>query len=271
MSKYRAIRWGAIAAMSVICSVATGRAGTTSEVLLQARAFKYQFRAGQYDVAHKTVDMLEAAVKADPSNVELLNELGTAQFMRMTVVGHPGGDVRDIVPAANRAREVFEKAVTIDPNDPYALAGRGMARIIYANRTRESQVVLDGIADLNRAVELAPSKVPVRLMRAFTSVSLAPAVRNVTAVESDLRFLMNVAMGTRAADVLRVLLADVYMDAGRRADARREYRTAADSKSFGSELARSRLAALEKGDVSASDIADLRANLGRQCTMCHGK
>lgn len=259
----------AIAAFSLVCTAETN-GPTSAEALLQARTYKYQFRSGQYDVVPRAIHLLESAVKADPENIDLLTELGTAYLMRLTATSNPGGRAEDRQPAIKAAWETFNRAAELDPQNAYAVTGRGMSRIILSGRSQDA--LKAGIADLKAGVELDPSSLPSRLMRAFTSLALPLELRESAQLESDLEFLGNVARGTKAAEVLSLLVADVYFETGRRDAATRQYERLAETSSIAREEARTRLQALQKNDQDlAAPIAQLRANLGRKCTMCHGK
>ena len=272
MSKLYLIPLAAIAAIAVVCS-AEPQTNASHEALLQARVLKYRFRAGDYDVASKSVTLLEDALRSDPRNVKLLNELGTAYFMQLTALAHAegGSDSRHVASTAQRAFETYQRATKIEPNDAEATAGRGMSGVILANRPSNPEKLRAAIVDLNRGVELAPSEKQPRLMRAFTSLALPVGVRSDAAVEDDLTFLKTVATGTRAEDVLSLLLADLYLEAGRRQDAQRQYEGITARSSFARDQADKRLVAMQKQQMPTADIARLRANLGRQCTLCHGQ
>jgi tetratricopeptide (TPR) repeat protein len=270
MNRYSAIPLIALVAMSV-ATVAEPQSNTQADPLIQGRSFKYQFRAGRYEVAPQAVAFLEAAVREHPDNIELLNELGTAYFMQTTAVMRAGAQPQSIVPLMQTAKATYERALQLKPADAYALAGRSMARIVLSNRPQGVDELRAALADLDRAVELEPTRVAVRLMRAFNSLALPRQLRNTATVEDDLRFLQNVASGTGAADTLAVLLGDVYLEVGRAAEARQQYESAAGSSSTGGELARARVEAIARDGVAVSEMAKLRGKLGGECTMCHGR
>lgn len=261
----------AMSAVAMTIALAEPQPIAKADPLIQGRSFKYQFRAGRYEVAPKAVEFLESAVREHPDNVELLNELGTAYFMQLTTTLRARAEPRSIGAIMQNAKATYERALQLEPDDAYALAGRGMARIVLANRGQGTDELRAALADLDRATELEPTQVAVRLMRGFSSLALPRQVRNTANVEADLRFLQNVASGTRAADTLAVLLGDVYLEEGRATDARRQYDSAAEAPSPGGELARARLAAIDRGGVAVSEMTTLRSKLGGECTMCHGR
>jgi tetratricopeptide (TPR) repeat protein len=270
MSRTLIIPIAAIAAISLAC-IAGENQDTSAKALFEARTYKYQFRAGQYERAHDALAVLKAAVQSTPDNVDVLNELGTAYFMQLTATANSKGDAQSASQAPAAALAAFDRALNIDPSNAYARAGRGMARTVIASKSSMEEMQA-AISDLNRSVELAPAATPVRLMRAFSSLALPPLLRQDIPVAEDLEFLMNVAEGTRAGDVVTVLLADLQLESGRPQEAQRYYERVASQPSFGGEQARARLATLrETQTLPVSDIAKLRSRIGRECTMCHGR
>ena len=274
MNRYSVISILAIVATSAIAitiAIAEPQPNAKPDPLIEGRSFKYQIRSGRYDLAPKAVEFLEAAVREHPGNVALLNELGTAYFMQTTAVMRAGAPPQSIVPLMQNAKTTYERALQLAPADAYALAGRSMARIVLSNRPQGADELRAALADLDRAVELEPTRVAVRLMRAFNSLAMPRQMRNPANVVDDLRFLQNVAPGTRAGDTLAVLLGDVYFEEGRVTDARQQYESAAEGPGTGGELARARLAALGQGGVAVSEMMKVRGKLGAECTMCHGR
>ena len=261
----------AIAASSLACIVAGAEPDPVTHAILQARAYKYQVRVGRYERAQDSLAVLRTAVEAAPDNIEVWNELGTAYFMQITAAANGKSDARVAASAAQDAFEAFDRAVRLDPSNAYATAGRGMARTVIANRSRAPEDLRRAIVDLNRGVELAPSQVPVRLMRAFSSLALPLPLRHDLPIEDDLMFLMNVADGTRAGDVVALLLADLQWESGRRDEARSTYERMARRDTPAAQRARERLAVLS-GNQSppTADMMKLRLNIGRDCTQCHG-
>src|SRR5260221_7813922 len=85
--KRSSIVWTALACMtmSVVAWAQTTPSGT-ADILRQARVYQFQFRAGQYDVAPKSVAMLEEATKANPENADLLNAMGVAYMAQVVGV-----------------------------------------------------------------------------------------------------------------------------------------------------------------------------------------
>jgi len=108
------------------------------------------------------------------------------------------------------------------------------------------------------------------LTRAFTIVHLPPAMRDTNAVTEDLKFIMDVAPGGRAEDVIHVLLGDVYAETGNLEAARGEYAQVSGASKFAAEQSKLRLADLAKGvSISPDSITMVRSGTGTRCVMCH--
>jgi tetratricopeptide (TPR) repeat protein len=234
------------------------------DIVQQATRYFYQAREGDFGVVPKVVSLLEDATAADPNDSALWRVLGTSYFLQATAASRAGKGVTELLPAFQRAAGAFERAVRIDPQDADALGGHGMALTILSGLERKPELLSTGTAEMNRAVEMSPSKAGPRLLRAFTTVNFPLPLRNNAALIEDLAFLIQVAEGSRAGDVLHILLGDVYAETGDAGQARRHYQTAG-------EQAVSRLNALERGSLPVGEMQRLRSSLGRDCMMCHAK
>jgi hypothetical protein len=172
--------------------------------------------------------------------------------------------------AVQRALDASARALRIDADDPIALSNHGTAlwALSLARNDREGASV--GASEMSRAVELAPSLIPPRVKRGIAALGLPPRFRNVQTVIEDVNVLIGVSEGTRAGDMLHLFLGDVYAEAGRAAEARRQYEAAARPSSVAGDQARARLAALEQSGVPAAETARLRAGVGT-CTTCHAQ
>ena len=103
---------------------------------------------------------------------------------------------------------------------------------------------------MNRAVELAPNSVRVRLVRAFNGLNLPDALRNHAAEAEDLDFLIKVAGGSRPGDYLHIMRGDLYFELGKLDLARSQYEIASKSASPAASEATERLTALTQGGVA---------------------
>jgi tetratricopeptide (TPR) repeat protein len=242
-----------------------------TEVLRQARRYSYQAREGHYEVAPAAVALLEDATGKRPDSAALWTAMSTAYFLEATLAGQPGKNPVDAFPAIAKASRAAERALAIEPDNPEALSSYGAALTIRALIERKPDLVSEGVAKMDRAVALAPAMTVPRLSRAFFGVNLPPPVRNADVVADDLTRLQRLAEGTRAGDMLHILLGDLYAETGRQHDARREYERAAAAGSKVTDTARARLAALGQGGVPAAEIGALRGNLGTGCVMCHAR
>jgi tetratricopeptide (TPR) repeat protein len=241
---------------------------SAEQALADARLASFKFRQGEYGVVQDAVARLEAAVQAHPNDGRLWNALGVAYFEHITADFSTGG-FKDIPTHLRKAQAAHEQALALNPNDPVALAGRATAYAIAAGFTRKFDVGRQGVADLNRAVELAPDETVVRLQRAFTNLGVGPDLRDRAAAETDLRHLIRLSEGSRPGDVLHVLLGDLQFEGGRADLARAEYAAAARKDSAIRELGQARLASLASGGPPPAEVTRLRNDIARNCAMCH--
>jgi hypothetical protein len=124
---------------------------------------------------------------------------------------------------------------------------------------------------MNRAVELSPDNMRVRLVRGFLGSTLPDDLRNVAAEAEDLDFIIEQAYGSRSTDFVRIMRADLDFEIGKLDLAREGYQfVAQDGSPAAAAEARSRLAALGKGVAPMPEIKALRSAAGAQCSMCHG-
>jgi tetratricopeptide (TPR) repeat protein len=264
-----------IASAGLVVSVAAWAQSTASSsaagILRQARAYQFQFRAGQYDVVPRYVAMVEEATNADPDNADLSNALGVAYLAQAAGAMLTGGKPADAWTGVQKGMQALERAIQLDPDQAEALATHGGVQALMASFQQAPQQAAKGVAEMNRAVELAPKSVRVRLARAFNGLSLPDALRNHAAEAEDLDFLIKVAEGSRPGDYLHIMRGDLYFELGNPDLARNQYEMADKSASPATTEAQARLTALAQGGVPATDIKKLRTAAGANCAMCHGR
>jgi len=250
---------------------AQGTGATTKAILQRAMAYQFQFRGGQTDVVPDYVAMLEAATTADPENAELWNAMGVAYLAQSARAMMPGGRPADAMAALPKGTAALDRAIQLNPNHAEALATRGGVQAFMDLFQKGPAGAAEGIAKMNRAIEIAPTSRRVRLQRAFSGINLPDALRNRANEADDLDVLIAISTGTRAGDYIRLLRGDLHAEGGASDLARAQYALVAKSSSPASADAASRLAALTQGGVPATDIKRLRAQAGTNCLMCHGK
>ena len=243
----------------------------TKVILQRAMAYQFQFRAGQTDVVPEYITMLEDATKANPDNAEIWNAMGVAYLAQAARAMMPGGRPADALTAMPKGTSALDRAIQLNPNHAEALATRGGVQAFMDLYQKGPAGAAEGIAKMNRAIELAPTSRRVRLQRAFSGINLPDASRNQAAEAEDLDFLIGIANGTRAGDYLRLLRGDLFAETGSSTLARAQFELVATSTSPASGVASSRLTALDQGGVPTADIKKLRAQAGTNCLMCHGK
>ena len=250
---------------------AQGTDATTTAILQRAMAYQFQFRGGQTDVVPDYVAMLEAATTADPESAELWNAMGVAYLAQGARAMMPGGRPADALTVLPKGIASLERAIQLNPNHAEALATRGGVQAFMDMFQRGPAGAAEGIAKMNRAIELAPSSRRVRLQRAFSGINLPDALRNKANEAEDLDFLVGISMGTRAGDYIRLLRGDLHAETGASDLARAQYELVAKSSSPASTDAAARLVAMAQGSVPVADIKKLRTQAGTNCMMCHGK
>jgi len=244
----------------------------TADILRRAMRYQVQFRAGQMDIIPEYVAMLEEATKADADNADLWNAMGVAYLAQAARAMMPGGKPADAMPAIQKGPAALERALQLNPNHAEALATHGGMQALMGSFFRKSPAVTaNGVAEMNRAIELAPGSRRVRLQRAFSGINLPDAIRNRAAEAEDLYFLITLTSGTRAGDYIRLMRGDLYVETGSNDLAREQYEVVVKSTSPAGTDAKSRLAALDQGGVPTADIKKLRQAAGANCVMCHGK
>jgi hypothetical protein len=254
---------------SAACAQTTDAA--TKAILQRAMAYQFQFRGGHTDIVPEYVAMLEEATKADAENAELWNAMGVAYLAQAARAMMPGGRPADALPAIQKGPAALDRALQLNPNHAEAMATRGGVQAFMGLYQQGPAGAAEGIAKMNRAIELAPSSRRVRLQRAFSGINLPDALRNRPAEAEDLDFLIALASGTRAGDYIRLLRGDLHAESGASDLARVQYEVVAKSTSPAGADAASRLVALGEGGVLAAKIKKLRTQAGTNCLMCHGK
>jgi hypothetical protein len=183
----------------------------------------------------------------------------------------PGGKLADAMDAIQKGPAALERALQLNPDHPEALAQHGGIVALMGSLQHAPVAAAKGVAEMDRAIALAPNSRRVRLLRAFLGINLPDAMRNRTAEAEDLDFLIKISDGTRAGDYIHLLRGDLYAETGAGDLAREQYDAVVTSTSPAGAEARSRLAALDEGGVSATDIRTLRKAAGANCLMCHGQ
>jgi tetratricopeptide (TPR) repeat protein len=265
------ISWGAAPAPA---QAAASPAGVDiPAVLKQTRDYQLRFRDGELDVVTANVALLEQATAAETGNADLWHALGVAYVYLAARATLPGGNRGDLMFALQKGMPALNRALQIDPDHAEALAVRAGMRALMGRGMNQPQLVSQALSDMNRAVELAPKSVSVRLTRAFGGPAMPEELRNRANEAADLDFLIEVAEWNRAGNFMTILRADLYFENGELDSARQLYQTIEGTgAASAAQLAKSRLARLAQGkEPMMKDILALRAVAGTQCSMCHGR
>ena len=243
----------------------------TNDVLLQARHYQFKFRAGDMSVIPPYVAMLEEATNAETDNADLWYAMGVAYLAQAARAMMPGGIAADVMPALQKGPAALKRALQINPDHAEALCQQGALQAMMASFMQAPAMAAKGVAAMNHAIELAPNSTRVRLLRAFSGLSLPDTLRNHATEAEDLDFLIQAADGSRPGDYVRIMRGDLYFETGKPDLAREQYRIVEKSSAPAAANAKARLAALDQGGVAMSDIKTLRNAAGARCTMCHSR
>ncbi len=242
-------------------------------VLKQAREYQFRFRDGELAVAPDNVALLEKATATEPGNADLWQALGLAYVTFAARATMSGGDRSEAMIAIQKGMPALNRALQIDPDHAEALSLRAGMRAMMGVQMNQPQLLPQAMADMNRAIELAPESAASRLIRAFGAPTLPEELRNKANEASDLEFLMEYSGRNRAGDFITILRADLHFENNELAEARQLYtRVEETGAPSAAQLAKSRLALFPQGrDAVMNEVRALRAVAGTDCSMCHGR
>jgi tetratricopeptide (TPR) repeat protein len=265
------LSWGAVPAPAEAAAPAADV--DIPAVLQQTKDYQLRFRDGELDVATANVALLEQATAAETGNADLWQAMGLAYVYLAARATLPGGNRGDLMFALQKGMPALNRALQIDPDHAEALSVRAGMRALMGRGLNQPQLVSQALSDMNRAVELAPESVSVRLTRAFGGPGMPEDLRNRANEAADLDFLIEVSEWNRAGNFMTILRADLHLENGEVDSARELYQVIVGTgAASAAQLARSRLALLPQGkDAVMKDILALRAVAGTQCSMCHGR
>lgn len=254
----------------VIGGAAAAQTVSSAEALSKARLISYEIREGRYGAAPQALTLLRSATASDPANADLWVALAAAEMQGLSGPNQDTADPAKALAVLQTAQSHYAKALTINPQHPEALAGKGALSTILAGVRMDLPGLNAAKGDMNRAVEIAPNNTTVRLQRGFFGINLPAPFRDNANVEQDLKHLISI--GTpRERDHLHVLLGDLYAETGKADLARAEYQAAGRQGSTTATMVTERQASLAAGKVDVAKFAGLRSQLGSNCVMCHAQ
>lgn len=251
------------------CIFAAGTLAASSQdnqILAEAHRLQLEYRQGNPAVVKPLVKTLEAAVTRSPANAELWEAMGHAYMSLQGSMVTSTPDMPALIAIGENARNAYARSLALKPDNLLARASHGMSNMVVSQLKGDGPGIVAGVDEMNAAVRLAPKSTLLRLTRGFTIIHLPPAMRDTNAVIDDLQFILDAAPGGRPADVLHVLLGDVYAEMGDRAAARKEYVQVSGASAFAAEHVKSRLT---EGAISPASIGAVRMVTGTNCAMCH--
>jgi tetratricopeptide (TPR) repeat protein len=254
---------------SAIAGEATGHKAA-ADVLAQSRTYQYQFRAGDMTVLDPWVAMLDEATRAEPQDADLWYWLGYATLAQAAKALQTG-NTTDAMSAMQKGPAALREALKLNPEHAPALSQLGGIQTLLGPVLQLPAMAPRGVAQMDKAVELAPGSIRVRLMRAFAGPNVPPELRNTAHEAEDLDFLIEAAEWGTAGDYVRILRGDLYWELGQPEQARKMYRTVEGTGSGASADASARLKALQRGPIPMAEVKALRTAAGAQCAMCHAR
>lgn len=255
-------------ARAVLAEEVTTDAGYAAGVLEQSRQYKYRFREGDETILDPWVALLQQATQVQPDNADLWYALGYATLAQAGKAIQEG-NTSAAMGAMQKGPAALRQALKINPDHALALSQLGGIQTLLGPVLKLPAMAPRGVAQMNRAIKLAPNSIPVRLMRAFAGLNLPPELRNPANDAQDLDFLIEVSEWGTAGDYIRIMRGDLHFEMGEPEMARAQYQSAEGSGSGASAEAKSRLTKLDQGGVPMEDIRHLRSEAGAQCAMCH--
>lgn len=149
-----------------------------------------------------------AALKRDPGNPRLLTDAGSQFALRASEQGFPT-DVED-------ARNYLRQAAKMDPHNAQTVAWMGALRCIEAKVRQAKGYVREGLSQLDRAVEMAPDDLVVRMVRGSVGVEVPREYNKVDAGLADLDLVRAAHdQDPHALAALRIEATEVYLKLGK--------------------------------------------------------
>jgi tetratricopeptide (TPR) repeat protein len=232
-------------------------------------AYFYEAREGNAASLDKAIQAFERSAELAPNDLSTGRGLGMAYFLKTAFLARGKAPSTEMKAAFEQTIAAFDRALARHPNDTLLLASHGSAMAIYAGVTANLEFLKQGVAEMNRAVELQPKAAHGRLFRAFTSINLPPAFRKSELVVEDFSMLIqhSASYNEQAEGVLRILLGDFYFTNKDAEKAKAEY-TAAAQKGSAMADGKARLTMLANGGIEAAAIQQYRGNV-TNCAICH--
>lgn len=149
-----------------------------------------------------------AALKKDPGNPRLLTDAGSQFALRASEQGFPT-DVED-------ARNYLRQAVKMDPRNAQTVAWLGALRCIEAKVRQAKGFVREGLTQLDRAVDMAPGDLVVRMVRGSVAVEVPREYSKVDVGLSDLELVRAAhEKDPHALAAQRIDAAEVFLKLGK--------------------------------------------------------
>ncbi len=136
-------------------------------------------------IAQTKVDSLKTVIKNEPNNIQALIALGV-HYHDLGVAGDHK--------AVERGEELFQKALSLDPNNAYAMGYYGS---ILSLKARDASMpwtkvkyAKQGFEQLDKSIQLNPDDLDVRLIRAMNSYQVPKFLKRLPLSLEDFDFII---------------------------------------------------------------------------------
>ena len=154
------------------------------------------------------IAVFEDSLREEPENIVILLKLG--------ILYHNLG-VEGDKKAVKRARNLFEKLLELEPQNAEALAWYGSVLTLRGRDVlfpvSKLSYVNNGIEKMDKAVELAPDNISVRMIRANNSLNLPGVFHRIEIAITDFEHLLTLRE-KRQEEFSKSLLAKIFLGLG---------------------------------------------------------
>jgi tetratricopeptide (TPR) repeat protein len=155
------------------------------------------------------IETLKDSLRQEPENTEILLKLG--------ILYHNLG-VEGDKEAVKKAKNLFEKLLELEPQNVEALAWYGSVLTLRGRDVwfpvSKLSYVNNGIEKMDKAVELAPDNINVRMIRANNSLNLPGAFHRIEIAITDFEYLLTLSQKRQQA-FSESLLTKIFLGLGR--------------------------------------------------------
>lgn len=134
----------------------------------------------------KKIDSLKTIIKNEPNNIQAKIALGV-HYHDLGVAGDRQ--------AVERGQELLEQALSLDPNNAYALGYYGSILSLKARDASMPWIKVkyakQGFEQLDKSIQMEPNDLDVRLIRAMNSYQVPKIMKRLALSLEDFNFIIN--------------------------------------------------------------------------------